>query len=148
MTSCPVCQAPLPETDMKDRRAGDRSAFEAARRQIGTEMLEVHEASYGTGAENVKVHILDDLVIVWLNELELSVAERTLIEGGEARTVLRTRAAFQEAIEPTVTAIVERATGRRVANFLSTTILGPPCSVELFRLHPGGDPGLMPNEPR
>ncbi len=107
-----------------------------ARAQIATEMLQVHEASYGTGAENVIVHILEDLVMVWLDELELSLAERTLLDGGQSETVLQTRAAFQQAIEPAFTAIVERATGRRVADFLSTTSLAPLCSVELFRLHP------------
>lgn len=106
------------------------------RAQIATEMLNVHETSYGTTADSVIVHILDDLVLVILDELELSLAERTLIDGGNSETVLRTRSAFQDAIEPTFSSIVERATGRRVTSFLSTTCLAGMCSVEMFRLHP------------
>ena len=106
------------------------------RRQIATEILKLHEDSYGSGAGRVSVHFLDDLVVVWLDEIGLSLAERTLIEGGHSDTVLATRAAFQDAIEPTFSAVVERATGRRVAEFLSTTSLASLCSVELFRLHP------------
>ena len=106
--------------------------------QIAAEMLEVHETSFGSGAENVVVHIVEDLVLVILDELELSLTERTLIDGGDFDTVLKTRAAFQLAIETTFTAIVERATGRRVANFLSSTSLDPLYSVELFRLQPNG----------
>ena len=104
--------------------------------QIADEMLEVHKTSFGTGAEDVVVHISEDLVVVLLDDLELSLTERTLIDGGDVETVLKTRAAFQLAIEPTFTAIVERATGRRVASFLSSTKLEPLYSVELFRLEP------------
>lgn len=109
---------------------------DVAREQIAAEILEVHVNSYGTGAGKALVHVLDDLVMVWLDEIELSLAERTLIDGGHSESVLRTRAAFQEAIKPTFVAIVERATGRRVSGFLSTTSLAEMCSVELFRLHP------------
>ena len=110
--------------------------LESARESIANEMLEVHKNSYGFGADKAVVHFLDDLVMVWLDEIELSIAERTLIEGGHSESVLRTRAAFQQAIETTFVAIVERATGRRVSGFLSTTSLTEMCSVELFRLHP------------
>lgn len=109
---------------------------QGARQQIAAEILEVHENSYGVGAEKAVVHFLEDLVMVWIDQIELSIAERTLIDGGHSESVLRTRAAFQEAIKPTFIAIVERATGRRVAGFLSTTSLTEMCSVELFRLHP------------
>ena len=108
------------------------------RRQIATEMLEVHKTSFGTGAEDVVVHIIGDLVVVLLDDLELSLTEETLLDCGDAETVLKTRAAFQLAIEPTFTAIIERATGRRVASFLSSTNLEPLYSVELFRLQPNG----------
>ena len=64
------------------------------------------------------------------------MAEQTLIDGGRSDTVLETRAAFQQAIEPTFSAIVERATGRRVTKFFSTQSLSSMSSVELFRLCP------------
>ena len=52
--------------------------------------------------------------------------------------VLNTRAAYQEAIQSTYQAAVERATGRRVISFVSATKLEPPFSVEIFRLAPEG----------
>lgn len=106
------------------------------RTQIATEMLHVHETSFGASAQSVTVHLLDDLVLVFLDDLEISLTERTLLDGGDAETVLKTRAAFQRAIEPTFSAIVERATGRRVASFLSSTSLADAYSVEMFRLQP------------
>ena len=108
----------------------------AARAQIASEILKVHEDSYGSGAESVTVQFADDLVVVWLNEIDLTLAERVLIDGGRSDTVLETRSAFQEAIEMTFCAVVERATGRRVVQFLSTSSLRFKCSVELFRLRP------------
>ena len=109
---------------------------EDAREQIAAEVLEVHTSSYGFGAGNAVAYVLDDLVMVWIDEIELSIAERALIDGGHSESVLRVRSAFQDAIKPTFVAIVERATGRRVSGFVSTTSLAEMCSVELFRLHP------------
>lgn len=107
--------------------------------QIGAEILDVHENSYGTSAGSVSVHLMDGLVVVLLDDIDFSLAERTLIDGGHKETVLRMRGAFQQAIEPTFKAIVERGTGSRVASFISTTSLSPPYSVELFRM--AGAPG-------
>jgi len=104
--------------------------------QIATEVLRFHEESYGTGADGVAVHLVDNLVIVVLDELELSAGERTLIDGGYSETVTKMRSAYQAAIESSFRAIVERAIGRRVGSFLGTTSLAPPYSVEIFRLEP------------
>lgn len=82
------------------------------------------------------VHLLDDVVVVLIDGLELTASERTLIEGGEAQVVRDMRASFQRAIEPAFSAIIERATGRRVRTFFSNTDLSSLFSVEFFRLHP------------
>lgn len=102
--------------------------------QIASQVLQVHVDSYGTGAGNVVVHILEDVVIVLLDQLELAPSERTLLEGGHSESVANMRSSFQQAIEPTFTAIVERATGRRVTSFLSNTSISGLYSVEIFRL--------------
>ena len=104
--------------------------------QIAREVLRVHEEAYGVGAGNVEVHMLGDLVIVLLDELQLSISEQTLLSEGREEVVTNIRSAFQQAIGPTFTAIVERATGRRVSAFLSNTSLAPLFSVEIFKLAP------------
>ena len=104
------------------------------RGEIAGEVLQVHRDAYGTTAGNVTVHILDDAVVVILDELELSPAERTLLEGGHHETVSKMREDFQSAIGVTFSAIVERATGRRVTSFLSNTSIPARYSVEIFRL--------------
>jgi len=102
--------------------------------QIATEILRVHQDSYGTGAGKVTVHILDDVVFVLLDDLELSAIERTLLNNGEEDSIAQTRASFQVAIATTFRAIVERATGRTVTSFLSNTSITSLYSVEVFRL--------------
>jgi uncharacterized protein YbcI len=107
--------------------------LEQAREQIAREILRIHEESYGVGAERVMVHILDDVVLV-LVDAELTVSERTLLDAEKHEIVRAMRRGFQEAIAATFTAVVERATGRRVMSFLSEMSVDPAYSVELFRL--------------
>lgn len=104
------------------------------RDKIATEVLRVHETSYGATAGRVTVHVLADAVLVFLDDLELSPLEVTLLEAGHLDVIRDNRAVFQQAIGSTFQAIVERATGRRVTSFLSTTSVSDRYSVELFRL--------------
>jgi uncharacterized protein YbcI len=107
-----------------------------AERQIGEELLALHRAAYGKGAGKVRVHILDDLVILILDELELMPNEEFLIGEGEGEAVIQVRSRYQQAIEGPFRAAVERGTGRRVISFASNTKLDPNYAIELFRLGP------------
>jgi uncharacterized protein YbcI len=104
--------------------------------ELARELLAVHEDSYGKSAESIRVHLLEDDVIVFLDGIELQRNEEFLIEKGRSDLVLATRSGFQQSIETTFRAIVERATGRTVTAFLSATSLDPPFCVETFRLAP------------
>ncbi len=104
------------------------------RGQIAGEILDVHRSSYGTGAGRVTVHLLDDTVLVVLDDLEFSVAEKTLLDGGHDEAVSRMRDAYQAAIGSTFRALVERATGREVTSFHSLTSISDRFSVEIFRV--------------
>jgi uncharacterized protein YbcI len=112
----------------------------AAAAEIAREIARVHMDSYGTRFDNVKVAIEEAFVAV-VADVELSPAERTLLEAGNAESVEVGREAFQTAIAPTFTAIVERATGQRVIGFASRTVVDSAgaWAVEAFRLD-GGAP--------
>jgi uncharacterized protein YbcI len=103
---------------------------------LGAELMHIHEDSYGKGAAEVRVHEVDDAIFVFLDGLELQRVEEFLIGEGHEDTVVQTRAQFQEAIETTFRAAVERATGRRVTSFASITKLDPNYVCEIFRLAP------------
>jgi uncharacterized protein YbcI len=108
------------------------------RDELRTEILRVHAEAYGTGATDTTIVIEDDLVVMVL-DVELTQAERTLLDSGRQDAVKGMREEFQRAIAPTFNAIVERATGRRVVAFISAMSVEPVYSVELFRLAPSAD---------
>jgi uncharacterized protein YbcI len=113
--------------------ADDGPSLDAVQTEIAREVEKVHNEAYGGLVGNFKVEISADLVVVVM-DVEFARYEQTLIDAGRVDSVRQTREAFQEAIAPTFTAIVERATGRRVRSFASRMVMEPPWSVEVFRL--------------
>jgi uncharacterized protein YbcI len=111
-------------------------AVEQMQHAISDELLRIHGDSYGHGAATARTYILDDVVVCFLDDLELAPNEEFMIEKGLEETVLRMRNQFQQAIGPTYRAAVERATGRTVTSFVSDTKLDPNYAVEIFRLEP------------
>jgi uncharacterized protein YbcI len=113
----------------------DLPTRQEAEQEITDELIRVHEESYGAGAKEVETYVLDTAVLVIL-DLEITEAERTLLEAGKSDAVRRTREDFQEAVGAVFLAVVERATGRRVSSWVSRMSVDPVYSVELFRLEP------------
>ena len=111
--------------------------------EIEREIRAVHEANYGVGASEVHVHISGDFVLVAL-DVELTLAEQTLIDSGRPEAVTGIRESFQMVIGSTFSAIVERATGRRVVSFVSHMSTDPLYELEVFRLAPSAEPGDDP----
>lgn len=106
---------------------------------VSRDILAIQRDSYGRGAENVKAYVLDDMVIVVLDGLELLPNEVFMIGRGQTTAVREIREHFQQAIESTFRAAVERAIGRRVVGFASHVELDEtPFAVEIFRLEPLG----------
>ena len=106
------------------------------------DLLRIHEETYGKGATSAKTLVSEDLVVVMLDDIELQHNEQFLVGAGEAQAVIEVRGRYQQAIETTFRAAVERATGRRVVSFASVTKLDPNYIVEIFRLAPRqGEPG-------
>jgi uncharacterized protein YbcI len=104
--------------------------------EIGREIALLHEHSYGEPVATPQVSVEEGFVAV-LMDIELWKAEQTLIGAGHTEQVRRTREAYQDAVRATFTAIVERATGRRVVGFTSRTVIDEESgswSVEVFRL--------------
>lgn len=98
-------------------------------------MLRIHRDSYGTGAGSVRAHLTDDYVFVVFDDLELLPNEEFMLENGKQDAVVQVRSQFLLAIQASFRAAVERATGRKVVGFTSTTsVREPRFSVEIFKL--------------
>ena len=107
---------------------------------IASELERIHVESYGTGAHGIDVFIHDDSYVVCVIDNKVTTAEQTLLDGNQATSVRSVRMAFQEAIEPTFKAVIERATGRTVEAFISHVHLDPMFTLEFFRLAPRAQP--------
>lgn len=103
--------------------------------EIAREILRIHEESYGKGAGKAHTYMGQDFVVVVLDELELLPNEKVLVESGKQDTVMMVRSQYHQAIRSSFSAAIERATGRRVIGFASTTSVDEPRFVaEIFKL--------------
>lgn len=115
-----------------EERGSELAAVEAA---ISEQITLIHTESHETPVKRAVTHVLDDLVIAVL-DIELSRIEQRMIEFGRSELVHELHHAVQSAEAVRFTAVVERATGRRVVAFASHTHLDPPFVAEIFRLGP------------
>ncbi len=105
------------------------------REEVAREILRIYEESYGTGAANAETLVGESWVIVVLDGLELLPNERFLVENGQQETVMEVRTRYQHAIRSNFSAAIERATGRTVIGFASTTSIEEPrFMAEIFKL--------------
>jgi uncharacterized protein YbcI len=115
---------------------------------IASELVRIHEESYGVGMSGeVDVYLIDDHYVLCVLENDLAPVERTLIDNERGEIVRSTRMAFQEAIDTAFTSAIERATGRSVDAFVSHFHLDPHFTLEFFRLAPPEGAGEGPAEP-
>ena len=108
------------DPERPDERRGPPSEQEV-QDEIAKEILRIHEESYGKGATEAHTYLGNGYVIVVLDEPELLPNEKFLIENGHRDTVTQVRSQYQNAIQTSFRAAIERATGRRVIGFASTT---------------------------
>jgi uncharacterized protein YbcI len=126
-------EGPSDPSDPRDRREAPSAS--QVQDEISREILKIHEEAYGSGAGRAHAHVGDDFVVVVLDELQLLPNERLLVENGKGDTVIQVRSKYQRAIQATLSAAIERATGRTVVGFASATSLDEPeFAAEIFKL--------------
>jgi uncharacterized protein YbcI len=100
-------------------------------------MVSLHQRYHHRPPGTAKSRMMgDDLLVCVLGGVYTDV-EKTLIEVARGADVRDNRSAFQHAMEDRFVAAVERLSGRRVVNFVSTHHVGPDLEVELFFLADG-----------
>lgn len=124
---------------MSDATVSARQGGDEVTSAISRGVGEIYARLYGRGPTATRGHIGDDFVLIVL-EQTFTQAERTLAEAGNHAQIVRTRRAFQEAVRGDFIEIVETATGRGVAVFMSQVDVPTETAVELFLLDtPGAD---------
>jgi uncharacterized protein YbcI len=106
-------------------------------------LVALHTRFYGKGPTSAKTHYVGDAVVSFLWG-GFTKVEETLIAAGRAATVADLRRTFQSTMREEFTGVVEKATGRHVAAYLSQVHIDPNMTVEVFLLEPrtgSGAPG-------
>jgi uncharacterized protein YbcI len=105
------------------------------RGEISREIKQIYERSHERPIGSASAFVSDGWVIVVLDNVELAPNEQFLVDKGEHDTVAHVRTQYQLAIQAPLRAAVERATGRNVTGFASTTSVEEPrFAVEIFKL--------------
>jgi uncharacterized protein YbcI len=108
---------------------------------VANAMADLHQRYHHRPPASVKAKMMgEDLLACVLGGVYTDV-EKTLIEIERAPLVTNNRSAFQAAMEDRFVVIVERLSGRRVAQFISTHHVGPDLEIELFFLSDPPDRG-------
>ena len=124
-----------PEDPGRPEEAREPPSAQQVHDEIAREILRIYEESYGTGAAGAEALVSESWVIVVLDGLQLLPNEQFLVENGKQDTVMQVRSQYQHAIRSSFSAAIERATGRTVIGFASTTSIEEPrFMAEVFRL--------------
>jgi uncharacterized protein YbcI len=96
----------------------------------------------GRGPTKARTTMGQDSIFVVLGDT-LTKGERTLVDAGDAATVLRLREAWQRVMRVSLNKEIEDLTGRRVIGFMSANHVEPDLGVEIFILEPNGADGRI-----
>ena len=99
-------------------------------------MVAFHQRYHHRAPVTAKTLLLDDELLVCVLGGVYTDVEKTMIELQRAGVVHETRSAFQNAMERSFIAAVERLSGRQVLMFMSDHHVGPDIEIELFMLKP------------
>lgn len=106
----------------------------AAALDISGEVARIHAAAYERDHHERVSTLLDEDLVMCALRLELTRAETLLISHDHHDAVRDQRHAFELALAPTMSAAVERATGRTVSTFHTNTHLEPKLTSLIFIL--------------
>jgi uncharacterized protein YbcI len=108
--------------------------------EISDQVAEIRAAAGERGRERV-ITIVDDDVAICVLRIELSLAERVLVDQGDRDAVTARRAASEPALVPAMRAAVERTTGRTVATVVADTQFDPDITMLTFTFARAPAPG-------
>jgi uncharacterized protein YbcI len=100
-------------------------------RRLSTEMVRMQKQAFGKGPTHAKAYMFDDLLVVVMRN-GLTVAEKTMLEFGQADLVRNFRQQFENDMTARMIEPIERLTGRKVLTYQSQIMFDPDVIVEMF----------------
>jgi uncharacterized protein YbcI len=117
---------------LADHEAIPTPVSDEALEAVNAAMVALHARYHGREPASARTRMMgDDMLACLLGDVYTDV-EKTMIELQRKALVHETRSTFQQVMEHRYIAEVERLTGRRVAQFISTHHVGPDLELELF----------------
>jgi uncharacterized protein YbcI len=105
----------------------------AMRSAVSTGIVQAMARLYGRGPTKAKTYFNDSYVFCVMED-GLTPNEERLVAEGEEALVRTYRLRFQEVVFDELTAVVERATERKVLTYHSQVVFDPPRLFEIFLL--------------
>jgi uncharacterized protein YbcI len=99
-------------------------------KQVSRGIVAIYKRNLGRGPTSARTEITAHASVTTLAN-SLTLAENSLVNGGEESAVREIRRKFQEAMRDEIVNLVEGVTGRKVASFLSDHDTGPDVAVEM-----------------
>jgi uncharacterized protein YbcI len=128
-------------TDEHQERAPDERNTSVLM-EVSNHMVRLYKEQFGRGPTSARTYWAGPDTLVCILDDTLTPAERTLMEMGEHQRLRDTRLFFQYASVAEFGAPVERATGRKLKAFHSSTDSeANGQAIEVFVLHPPGYDG-------
>jgi uncharacterized protein YbcI len=100
-------------------------------RRLSTEMVRMQKHAFGKGPIHAKAYMFDDLLMVVMRD-GLTVAEKTMLDFGQADLVRNFRQQFENDMTSRMIEPIERLTGRKVLTYQSQIMFDPDVIVEIF----------------
>jgi uncharacterized protein YbcI len=100
-------------------------------RQISTDMARMQKDAFGKGPISTKSYMFDDLLLIVMRE-GLTVAEKTMLEFGQADLVRNFRQQFENEMTHRLVDMIEGLTERKVLTYQSQIMFDPDVVVEMF----------------
>jgi uncharacterized protein YbcI len=115
--------------------SGDRLAPGQLNAAISNALVRIQRDYLGRGPTRARAVLRDDMIVAVMEDT-LTKAELSLVAGGRADEVRRTRRTFQHTMRNDIVAAVEELTGRKVIAFMSDTHIDPDLACEIILLEP------------
>jgi uncharacterized protein YbcI len=100
-------------------------------RQISTGMARMQKDAFGKGPTSTKSYMFDDLLLIVMRE-GLTVAEKTMLDFGQADLVRNFRQQFENEMTSRLVDMIEGLTERKVLTYQSQVMFNPDVVVEIF----------------
>ena len=123
---------------MGSRKPGLRPSGELLE-AVSNLVVRIYADHVGRGPTKARAYADRD-IIVCVMEDTMTVAEKTLVDSGQADVALRVRRALQEVMREELATGIEELTGRRVVAQTGTGTLKPDVKSDLFILEDDGVP--------